>query len=186
MTNLFRKYILLLHAIIFAGQVVCLAQNNPDSSNIRQHHIKEKGQLSKTNDSSNVAGKIAFDVMTWASFTLPFTYNSYRQEGVFTHAYKDVAYRVRVSYPIKKFRVGLDFSFKEIIKDEKLTHGIMTNGLQTINLTADYTFYEHNKLKFGGYFNYRIFHLKNNEDIQNDLAQLGIIGEYKLYSNISP
>ncbi len=136
-------------------------------------------------DSTNVTGKVAFDVMTWFGYTITYLNGPVRQNGFFTHAYKDVSYRLRVTYPIKKYRVGLDFSIKEIIKDEKLTHGIMTNGLQTINLTADYTFNERNNLKLGGYLNFRIYHLKFNEDIQNDFAQLGIIAEKKINANMS-
>jgi hypothetical protein len=146
----------------------------------------------KQSDSASIYGNISLDFMSWAGYTRPYTYSSntftpytVNQPGVYTCAFKDVAYRFRATYKLKRFRVGLDFSFKEIIKKEELTSGIMTNGFQTIDLTTEPTFYKHNRLEIGGLLNLRIFHNKFNEDVQNDLLQVGVIGTYSINPNIS-
>lgn len=145
----------------------------------------------KQSDTTNNSGKFALDIMSWISYTMPYTTpNSYspktpNKHGGYTSAFIDVAYRFRATYKLKRFRVGLDFSFKEITIKEELSFGMMTNGFQTMNITTDYTFLNNDNLDIGGYFNFRIYHNRFNEDIQNDLLQVGLIGTYHINSNIS-
>ena len=147
----------------------------------------------KQSDSASISGKFALDIMTWIGYTDPYSYTPkllwppkvYNMPGGFTRAFKDVSYRLRITYKLNRFRVGFDLLFKEILKKENLSYGMMTNGFQTISVTSDYTVFKRNKFDIGGIMAVGIYHNKNNEDVNNDFFQIGMISTYRITPKIS-